>query len=207
MEKKVIQITSGKGPLECAWSVSKVYEILKDECSKKGLQLDWVSKEKHQSGLEYTSLVVILKGLELNRFLDQWLGTIQVIAQSPYRKNHRRKNWFVAIFEIQENKAIDHDLNEIRFESFRSSGPGGQHVNKVSTGIRAIHLPSGITVKTMESRSQSMNKKLAVDKIKQQLHKINAIRQAEVEQLQWKQQSNIQRGQPKRIIYEKDFIY
>lgn len=65
---------------------------------------------------------------------------------------------------------------------------------------------TGISVKTMESRSQSMNKKMAVEKIKHQLNKITAAQHAEIEQVHWKKQIEIERGQPKRIIYEKDFI-
>ena len=206
MEKRLIQITSGKGPLECAWSAGKVYDLINFECLQNGFQLDLISKEKHQSGLEYSSFVVTIEGKQVMKFLDQWLGTIQVIAQSPYRKNHKRKNWFLAVFELLEKISQDIDINDIQFESIRCSGPGGQHVNKVSTGIRARHMGTGISVKTMESRSQSMNKKMAVEKIKHQLNKITAAQHAQIEQLHWKKQIEIERGQPKRIIYEKDFI-
>lgn len=137
MEKRLIQITSGKGPLECAWSAGKVYDLINFECLQNGFQLVLISKEKHQSGLEYSSFVVSIEGKQVMKFLDQWLGTIQVIAQSPYRKNHKRKNWFLAVFELLEKISQDIDINDIQFESIRCSGPGGQHVNKVSTGIRA----------------------------------------------------------------------
>ena len=87
----------------------------------------------------------------------------------------------------------------------RASGPGGQHVNKTDSAIRATHTKSGIVVTAREERSQLMNKKLALARIASVLkeQKITAI--ASQEQLRWELHQQLERGNPKRIFQGLDF--
>ena len=86
---------------------------------------------------------------------------MQWICRSPIRPNHRHKNWFVDVSIIPEPEEISMEQN-IRFERFHCGGNGGQNVNKVETGVRLIHLPTGITVTSTAERSQFLNRKDAM---------------------------------------------
>lgn len=105
------------------------------------------------------------KGKEkLSEDLSELEGSIQWICRSPFRPNHKRKNWFVDVSVIPEVENVCKE-QEIRFERFHSGGKGGQNVNKVETGVRLIHIPTGITVTSTSERSQWANKKDALNKL------------------------------------------
>lgn len=148
---------------------------------------------------------VSLKGKNATTFANSWLGTIQWIGQSQFRKMHKRKNWFIGIFEIEPQKNWTVSENDIQYQAMRSSGAGGQHVNKVSSAVRATHLPTGIAVVAMDSRSQHQNKKLATERL---LKKIEGETLQELKNhvgKQWENQWNIQRGNPTRTFTGTDF--
>ena len=153
----IIQISSGQGPAECELAVSRLFGALRKEYP------DIVMLESHRSRYTkeegYTSILFSTDS-DLS-FLE---GTVQWICKSPYRPNHKRKNWFVDVSVIPEMESVCRD-DEIRFERFHSSGKGGQHVNKVETGVRLIHIPTGITVTSTEERSQYQNKRKAMLKL------------------------------------------
>ena len=75
------------------------------------------------------------------------------------------KNWFVGINRLVPPDLNDWDEKEVRFERMKASGPGGQHVNKTESAIRAIHLPTGLKAIVQEERSQHLNKKLAMTRL------------------------------------------
>ena len=125
-------------------------------------------------------------------------GTIQWICQSPFRPNHKRKNWFIDVSIIPEQKIVCTDPS-IRFERFHCGGKGGQNVNKVETGVRLIHIPTGITVTSTSERSQILNKKDALEKLSVLLKE----KQSQQKQLQanaaWIEHNRIIRGNPVRV--------
>ena len=112
-------------------------------------------------------MLVSLDGEHAANLARRWTGTLLWICKSPLRPAHRRKNWY---FAGQPFCALEEaEGGEIRFEAMRASGPGGQHVNKTDSAVRATHVATGISVKVQSERSQHDNKRLARLLIQQRL--------------------------------------
>ena len=151
------------------------------------------------------SVSIQIKGNNLADFTENWLGTIQWIGNSTYRKYHKRKNWFIGCFEAESSELIAINESEIKFQAIRSSGAGGQHVNKVSSAIRAKHLQTGIQVLVMDSRSQHQNKKIAIQRLQQKVVEFNSNQQKEQLKNQWENHQDLERGNPIRVFTGSDF--
>ena len=131
-------------------------------------------------------------------------GTVQWICQSPFRPEHKRKNWFVDVSIIPEMDDICKDQN-IRFERFHSGGNGGQNVNKVETGVRLTHIPTGITVTSTAERTQQLNRKDALQKLNAILSEKDAENKAKQTNDAWREHTRIVRGNPVRVYKDMGF--
>ncbi|WP_025125862.1 peptide chain release factor H [Myroides odoratimimus] len=195
----VIQITSGRGPQECDFAVKKIAQLFIDDAVKSNIKVDPIQDEADAHGAS-VFIQIVETSKEVDTFLRTWLGTIQWICESPFRPKHKRKNWYIGIFE--STKASDPAIldRDIQYQSVRSSGAGGQNVNKVSSAVRAIHLPTGITVLAMDSRSQHQNKKLATERILDKLQNM-ALNEVKLEEKNtWLNQTKVERGNPTRTF-------
>lgn len=203
MEKTYLQITSGRGPVECCRVVALVLEKILREAQKRKLRVEILEKETGPVNRTLLSAVVALEGASCDVLADEWEGTVLWIARSPYRIHHRRKNWFVGVqtFLLSESREATED--DIRYETLRASGPGGQHVNKTESAVRAVHIPRGISVVASDQRSQWQNKKLATERLLVKLTAWN-IEQAMIQaQTNWSNHNSLQRGNPVKIIQEE----
>jgi len=203
--EKIIQITAGRGPAECTWVVAQVLKKILDEAQEQGLEATLLQREVGQENGTVETATIAVKGKDAVAFADSWIGMIQWIGQSQFRKMHKRKNWFIGIFEIEPRKKASVSENDIQYQAMRSSGAGGQHVNKVSSAIRATHIPTGIAVVSMDSRSQHQNKKLATERLLKKLEEETLQQLKNHVGKQWENQLNIQRGNPVRIFTGSDF--
>jgi len=205
MEAKIIQITAGRGPAECGWVVAQVLKCFLEAVKHHNIDYKILQKEKGIENRTLQSVTIQLKAKNLGTFLIDWKGTIQWIGSSTFRPNHKRKNWFIGLYEIEQTQQFQILEKDITYQPTRSSGPGGQHVNKVSSAIRAIHQPTKTQVLVMDSRSQHQNKKIAKIRLQE---KVNTI-QLEALQLsiknQWENHLNIERGNPVQVFKGSDF--
>ncbi len=200
MNKVYLQITSGRGPAECCRAVAKVLGMMLTEAKQNGLHTEVAEREEGELNRTLFSAVVCLKGENIADFVRSWEGTILWIAQSPYRKFHKRKNWFVGVRRLDIPETSDEDERDIRFQTLKASGPGGQHVNKTESAVRAVHVPSGISATASDSRSQLQNKRSAAERLRVKLSALKQAKILESVQDNWQNHNELQRGNPIRTI-------
>ena len=205
MDTKTIQFTAGRGPAECTWVVAKVLKAFVNELAKDNIDYTIIHKESGSENGTVQSVIIHLQGKNLKLFLQNWLGTIQWIGKSTFRKYHKRKNWFIGCFELVYKNELTIQERDIEFQAIRSSGPGGQHVNKVSSAVRAKHKPTGVQVLVSESRSQHQNKKIAIQRLKEQIAKHNIEQLQNSVKKEWENHLNLERGNPVKVFTGTDF--
>ena len=187
----LLQLSSAQGPEECCLAVKKALDRLIKEAARQDVAVTVLETETGRYSDTLRSALVSLDGDNAWALSESWCGTIQWICPSPYRPHHGRKNWF---------------LDAIRYETLRSSGPGGQHVNKTDSAVRATHLASGISVKVQSERSQHANKRLArlliAWKLEQQQQENSAVLKSQRRMFH----HQIERGNPRRTFTGMAFI-
>jgi peptide chain release factor len=197
-------ITSGRGPGECQIAVQRLLPILIKEAKDAGVGIEVLDAEEGKYGL--LSVLLVLHGEAAEAMAASWDGTIQWTCPSPIRSHRGRKNWYVAISVIRSPTAAAHMReSDLRFEAYRASGPGGQHVNKTSSAIRVTHLPTGAVAQAQEERSQHRNKALAVARLATILAKRQAAIEQAVEQEKWSKHDGLERGNPVRVYWGLEF--
>jgi len=201
----IIQITSGRGPLECQWVVAKVLKVFLEEAKDNNIDYEIIHRESGDENLTLKSVTLLLKSKEQTGFLESWLGSICWTGKSTFRKLHKRSNWFIGIFELEGLAKINFNEKDIRFQTTRSQGSGGQNVNKVNTAVRATHIPTGQSVFVQDSRSQLENKKLSIVRLQEKVLEQNIIQLQKRMQDTWNNHLQVQRGNPVRTFSGTDF--
>jgi peptide chain release factor len=117
---------------------------------------------------EPLSALLSLTGDGAAALCSSWEGTLQWMCPSPLRKGWGRKNWFVAASLLAPPEPSSPlRRGEVRFEPMKASRPGGLHVNKAESAVRATHLPTGPSCVAREERSQHRNKEMALARLAQ----------------------------------------
>ena len=210
MEGKIlIQISSGRGPSECELAVGLFAQSLAKEF--KGMRI----LEKHRSGnwekipkskLKEKCFNSVIAEIDSEATRD-FCGSILWICKSPFRPKHGRKNWFIDVSKVENftDEKISLDEKDIRMERFHCGGNGGQNVNKVETGVRLIHIPTGISVTATEERSQHLNREIAMrkleERIREKIKEENSGRESE----RWEKHCTLERGNPIRVYAGMEF--
>lgn len=197
-----LQITSGQGPAECAIAAFKLAGHMAKAAEAEGLAASITESALGPVAGSYLSALVRVEGAGAARFAAGWRGTVQWICESPLRARHKRKNWFVGVNAIEPLDEAQPSLavKDVAFDTMRASGPGGQHVNKTESAVRATHLPTGLVAVSRSERSQHMNKKLALARLAALLAGQAADRLAGSRDAQWQNHTELARGNPVKIF-------
>jgi len=199
-----IQISSGKGPAECELAVSLFLKAYQAECQQQDILTTLIEAVAGDKTGNFKSVLLALETATqtLNPIPS---GSILWICRSPYRPHQQRKNWFIDLEVFQAPAKLKFELAEVKFEAFCSPGPGGQNVNKVASAVRAIHLPTGLTVTASEERSQYLNKKLAVARLSKLIETQNQAVTMQDQKKRWLKHQQLKRGNPVRIYEGEQF--
>lgn len=198
MNQTYVQFTAGRGPVECAAACYVISRKFADEIQKIKLVPTVVD---YESDDEFGFRSIIFKigkitNKEIDTIRSKWEGTIKFISvKNSFRPNHKRKNWFIGcnFFDVDDTK-ITFDMNDIKIDLMRSSGPGGQNVNKVESGVRLTHIPTGIIVKCIMTRDQKQNLKVAKEIMQAKLDLLNNDKEANIKNLFWMSHDSLERG-------------
>ena len=201
----LLQLSAAQGPEECALAVGKALRRIEREAANLRLKVQILESVPARHPQTFHSVLLGVEGEKTEELVGRWAGTIQWICQSPYRPGHRRKNWFIGVFPcaLPETAPLD---DAVRFETMRASGPGGQHVNKTESAVRATHIATGISVKVSSERSQHANKKLAMLLIAHKLSAIEDEKNAEQVARRRLMHHKVDRGNPVRVFRGMDFV-
>lgn len=202
----IIHITSGRGPAECCWVVTKVFSEVITDLKTKKMKHEVLSRERGIESGTLLSASIKVSGSGLEQFITRWQGTIQWVGQSPFRKFHKRKNWYIGVNCSHVSISTQFCEKDISYQTLRSGGPGGQHVNKVSTAVRAVHKPSGLSVIASDTRSQLQNKKLATQRLVELYDKSMSETLIQEQQKIWNNHNTLKRGAPIRVYKGRGFV-
>ena len=195
----IMQISSGMGPIECRAAVGGIFRALQKEYP----DIQQITCNKGEAEEIYSSI-----SFSSDQDLSHLQGTMEWICKSKFRPSHKRKNWFVDVSIIPEADEVYEKISpdDITIESYRSGGPGGQHVNKIESEVRITHLPTGITVTSTKERSQYMNKQDALRKLSAILKNAYIASRDSQKAVAWAKHAQIQRGNPVRIYEGERFL-
>ena len=190
-----LQISSGRGPAECQRAVHLFVESLQKEATKKQGPCEVLETSPAS---RRDCLLSALVRVDKKNFGDLH-GSVQWIAQSPFRPNHRRKNWFLSVQVLQVREEHQFKDDELTIEACRASGPGGQHVNTTSSAVRLFYKPLNLTIKASEERSQHRNKSLALARLAKAIAEYNEQGRGESDSASWMNHNTLERGNPVRV--------
>ncbi|WP_064695466.1 peptide chain release factor H [Rhizobium aegyptiacum] len=189
-------MTSGNGPLECRIALTALLGILEREAIGLGCSFE-VSLGSMPDRYGAKSAIVSVDGATAEQIAAGYCGTIRFSFKSPARPGHKRQNWYVAVQRIDlgpENGEVTINPAELRFETLRAGGPGGQHQNTTDSAVRVLHRPTGLIVTARDERSQHRNKALALRRLEAMLHQIEADKQEAAKSGRFIANRTIERG-------------
>jgi peptide chain release factor 2 len=177
----IIYINAGAGGTEAQDWVEMLLRMYLKWSERKGFETQVVDVlPGEEAGVK--SVTFIVRGPYAYGYLKCEIGIHRLVRVSPFDANNRRHTSFASVYaypEVSEDIAIDIRDEDLRIDTFRSSGPGGQHVNRTESAIRITHIPTNIVVQCQNERSQHKNKAIAMSILKSRLYTLEKKKQEE----------------------------
>lgn len=177
----ILKLNAGAGGTEsCDWA-SMLYRMYTRWAERKGFTIEILdSLDGDEAGIK--SITFQVNGENAYGYLKSEKGVHRLVRISPFNAQGKRQTSFVSLDvmpEIEEDLDVEVNDEDLRIDTYRSSGAGGQHINKTSSAIRITHLPTGIVVQCQNERSQHMNKEKAMQMLKAKLFMLKQEANAE----------------------------
>lgn len=175
----IVSIHPGAGGTESNDWASMLYRMYLRFCEREGFKVETLDfQEGDEAGLKDVSFIV--KGENAYGYLKAENGIHRLVRTSPFDSAGRRHTSFSSVMvspEIDDDIEIEIDEKDIRYDYYRASGAGGQHINKTESAVRITHHPTGIVVQCQNDRSQHKNKATALKMLKSRLYELELEKQ------------------------------